>query len=33
MSKFDAYFDGVSYYFYKILMEVALEEKICKCFY
>ena len=33
LSKFLAKFYGVSYYFSKILTEVALEEKICKCSY
>ena len=32
-SKFLTKFYGVSYYFSKILTEVALEEKICKCLY
>ena len=32
-SKFLTKFYGVSYYFSKILTEVALEEKISKCFY
>ena len=33
LSKFLTKFYGVSYYFSKILTELALEEKICKCFY
>ena len=31
LNKFFTWFYGVSYYFCKILTEVALEEKICKC--
>ena len=33
LSKILTKFYGVSDYLYKILTEVALEEKICKCFY